>query len=63
VAARIAPDQAALEIAHRKLRTDLPLDAMLVHPTFRLILENVARRHMQLRSRFDAKRLQANDHD
>ena len=63
MAARIQPDQAALEIAHRFLHSPLPLDRMLAHPALRLILENVARRHMQRRVRPDVKKLQANDHD
>lgn len=61
--ARIQPDRAALEIAHRQLLVTTPLDKMLEHPAFRLILENVARRHMQRRERRDFKKLQANDSD
>lgn len=60
---RIAPDRAALEIAHSLLHTALTLADMLNHPSQRIILENVARRHMQRRERLDAKKLQANDHD
>ena len=60
---RLQPDRAALEIAHRILRVTTPLDSMLTVPTFRLILENVARRHMQRRAQQDVKKLQANDHD
>jgi len=63
MSARIVPDRVALEVAHRILRTTMALDTMLAHPAFRLILENVARRHMQRRERLDAKKLQANDHD
>ncbi len=61
--ADIVPDRAALEIAHRMLRTTLPLDDMLAHPAHRLILKNVACLHMQRRARIDVKKLQANDHD
>lgn len=63
MAARIEPDQAALAVAHRMLAVTMPLDAMLEHPAFRLILQNVARRHMQRRERRDIKKLQANDQD
>lgn len=63
MAARIVPDRAALEVAHRQLYVTTPLDVMLQQPVFRLILENVARRHMQRRAQFDAKKLQANDND
>lgn len=58
---RIAPDRAALEVAHMRLRTDADLDEMLKHPALKLILEAVARRHMQRRDRVDVKKLQAND--
>lgn len=60
---RIQPDRAALEIAHRFLATSLSLDYMLDSPTYRPILEIVARRHMQRRARLDVKKLQANDLD
>jgi len=60
---RISPDRAALEIAHRALRTDAHLDEMLKNPALKIILEVVARRHMQRRARIDVKKLQANDHD
>lgn len=63
MAARIVPDRSALEVAHRLLRTPLALDAMLASPTYRPILENVARQHMQRRERSDVKKLQANDND
>lgn len=58
---RISPDRAALEVAHIKLRTDADLDEMLKHPALKLILEAVARRHMQRRAVIDVKKLQAND--
>ncbi len=58
---RVAPDRAALEVAHTMLRTSEPLDDMLTHPALKLILEAVARRHMQRRARIDVKKLQAND--
>jgi hypothetical protein len=60
---RISPDRAALEIAHIKLRTTAHLDEMLKDPTLRIVLETVARRHMQHRDRVDVKKLQANDND
>jgi hypothetical protein len=60
---RIPPDRAALEVAHRRLLVATPLDEMLEHPTFKIILEAVARRHMQRRERLDVKKLQANDND
>ena len=59
----IVPDRAALEIAHSKLRSKRPLDEMLKVDSLRRILESVARRHMQRRERFDAKKLQAGDTD
>jgi hypothetical protein len=58
---RIAPDRAALEVAHRWLQTPSPLDEMLKTPALKVILEVLARRHMQRRSRVDVKKLQAND--
>jgi len=60
---RISPDRAALEVAHRALHTQAQLDEMLKHPALKIILEAVARRHMQRRARIDVKKLQANDHD
>ena len=60
---RISPDAAALEVAHHMLRTPQPLDEMLKNPSLKIILEAVARRHMQRRARIDVKKLQANDHD
>jgi len=36
---------------------------MLEHPALKIILEALARRHMQRRARIDVKKLQANDHD
>lgn len=58
---RVLPDRAALEIAHRWLRTPSPLDEMLKNPALKIILMAIARRHMQRRSGFDPKKLQAND--
>jgi hypothetical protein len=60
---RIAPDRAALEVAHRRLLTATPLDEMLKDPSLKIILEVVARQHMQRRDRVDVKKLQANDFD
>lgn len=58
---RISPDRASLEVAHRWLRTPSPLDEMMKIPALKIILEGLARRHMQRRSRVDVKKLQAND--
>lgn len=63
MAALLEPDRAALEVAHRLLRTATPLDDMLQRPALALILKNVARAHLQRRGRLDVKKLQANDHD
>ena len=60
---RISPDPAALEVAHTMLCTRQPLDEMLKNPSLRIILEAVARRHMQRRARVDVKKLQSNDND
>lgn len=60
---RILPDRAALEVAHRRLLTATPLDEMLKNASLKIILEAVARRHMQRRARVDVKKLQANDND
>jgi hypothetical protein len=60
---RIAPNRAALEAAHRKLRTATPLDALLQNPTLKVVVEAVARIHMRRGDRVDFKKLQANDHD
>lgn len=57
------PDRAALEIAHKLLRSPMPLDDMLKSPPLAICLKNVATRHMQRRSRVDFKKLQANDQD
>lgn len=57
------PDRAALEIAHRALQTTMPLDDMLKQRPYELILNLLARRHVQRRERFDVKKLQANDND
>lgn len=58
---RITPDRMSLEIAHRWLKTPAPLDEMLKTPALKIILEVLARRHMQRRDRVDVKKLQAND--
>jgi hypothetical protein len=60
---RIQPDRAALEVAHLRLRTAAPLEEMLKDPSLRIVLEAVARRHMQRRAQVDVKKLQANDRD
>lgn len=61
--ARIAPTRLALEFAYGRLRVSMALDDMLRHPTYRPILENLARSHMLRCARTDLKKLQANDHD
>ena len=58
-----SPDRAALEIAHRALQTTMTLDDMLKQRSYSLILNLLARRHMQRRERYDVKKLQANDND
>jgi hypothetical protein len=55
------PDRAALEMAHYLLRSTQPLDDMLKSTALRIILKNVAARHMQRRARIDVKKLQSND--
>lgn len=60
---RVAPDSAALEVAHRLLRTPLTLVEIQKIPSLRIVLEIVARRHMQRRAQVDVKKLQANDND
>jgi hypothetical protein len=60
---RVEPDRAALEIAHRKLRSSLPLDAMLKDPALTAVLRMLARQHMRRRDQVDVKKLQANDQD
>lgn len=60
---RITPDRAALEVAHSRLGSKVPLDEMLKNPALRIVLEAEARRHMQRRDRVDVKKLQANDAD
>jgi hypothetical protein len=59
----VTPDRAALEVAHSRLCVTAPLDEMLKNASLKIILEIVARRHMQRRARVDVKKLQANDHD
>ena len=39
---RIAPDRAALEVAHRRLLTATPQDEMLKNASLKIILEAVA---------------------
>lgn len=60
---RITPDRAALEVAHQRLHVTAPLDEMLQNDSLRIVLEAVARRHMQRRDQVDVKKLQANDRD
>ncbi|MGJ9420442.1 hypothetical protein ACHAC9_22200 [Massilia sp. CMS3.1] len=60
---RISPDRPSLQFAHVLLHTPQPLDEMLKNPSLKIILEAVARRHMQRRARVDVKKLQANDYD
>lgn len=61
--ARAEPDRAALQVAHRLLRSSWSLDDMLKVPSLKVVLYTTARRHMKRRDQFDAKKLQANDHD
>jgi hypothetical protein len=60
---RIEPTRAALEVAHRKLRTPTPLDQLLQHPTLKIVVESVARMQMRRGLPVDFKKLQANDLD
>jgi hypothetical protein len=60
---RVEPDRAALEIAHSKLHSSLPLDTMLKDPALTAVLRMLARRHMLRRAQVDVKKLQANDQD
>ncbi len=57
------PDRAALEFAHRAMRTAAPLEEILRTRSLEIILKLLARRHMQRRSRVDVKKLQAHDND
>lgn len=57
------PDRMALEIAHRALATDIPLEDMLKNRTHAVVLKMLARRHVKSRARVDLKKLQANDND
>lgn len=61
--AQAEPDRAALEVAHRALRSPATLDDMLKIPALAMILKCLARRHMQRRARIDVKKLQANDRE
>lgn len=63
MASLLQPDRAALEVAHRMLRTPQPLDEMLQVRSLEIVLTNVARRHMQRRAQRDIKKLQANDYE
>ena len=60
---REQPDRAALEIAHRKAHNKMSLDDMLKVPSLKATLYAMARRHMRNRSKFDPKKMQANDND
>ena len=59
----LLPDRISLEIAHRKLNSELSLDEMLKSQTYRRILNGTAIKYMKNRERFDIKKVQANDHD
>lgn len=61
--ALIQPDRAALEMARRIVRSKQPLDEMLKSRPLTIILNNVARQHLQRCARRDLKKLQANDND
>ena len=61
--ARPAPDRAALEIAHRKLRTTKTLDELLQVESLKRVVEIVATTHVKRRARVDVKKLQAYDND
>lgn len=55
------PDRASLEIMHRKHHFNMPLDDMLKHPTFSMVIKNMARKHMMRRTRIDHKAIAANN--
>ncbi|MGW8391110.1 hypothetical protein [Pseudoduganella sp. HUAS MS19] len=58
------PDRAALERAHRALRTSMPLDEMLKQPALAKTLAIVAlQKPRKERDRFDWRKAQANDLD
>lgn len=61
--ARIQPDKAALQIAYELSGKPAPLEAMLANPAQRAALMARAKRHMRQRTKFDLKKLQANDLD
>jgi hypothetical protein len=63
MANRIEPDHASLVHAHHTLHIVQPLAEAIKSPALALILKNVARRHMERRSKVDVKKLQSNDHD
>lgn len=61
--ARIEPDQAALEIAHRLVAPRTTFGDAMRTPAIKRAIETRARKHMRDRSRFDLKKLQAADAD
>ncbi len=64
IASQQVPDRAALERAHRTLRTSMPLDEMLKQPALAKTLAIVAFRKQQNgRAHFDWRKAQANDLD
>jgi hypothetical protein len=60
---QVPVDQAALEIARSLLCLTIPLDEALKNKAQKIVLENVARRHMQRREQICFKKLQANDQE
>ena len=61
--AAIEPDRMSLEIAHKRLALTQPLDEAMKDRKLSICIKNVAKRHMQRRSKFDAKKLQSGDVD
>lgn len=61
--ARIQPDNAALQIAYELSGKPASLAAMLANPAQRAALVARAKKHMRQRTKFDLKKLQANDLD
>ncbi len=61
--ARTQPDLAALQIAYALSGKPAPLEAMLANPAQKAALVARAKKHMRQRSKFDLKKLQANDLD
>jgi len=60
---RFEPDRAAIEYVYGHLHMLTPLDEVLKNPTLNIVINAVARRHMERRAKVDVKKLQANDNE